>query len=432
VKELIAKYKKLLADAKAIAQKAEAEERGFEAEEKQEIKRLLKEASEIKEKLDAAKADEALKSQIDELSGLFDDVGLSGKAQETVKRAAGTIGERFVTDGAFKAWMERVAPSGRIPDGARGLVSPPVEVKDLLRRVLLKALITGESDASAGAFVETDYTRIYEMIGRYPLSVLDLVSKRQTTSDLVHFVRQTAQVTQATTVPEANVTEYSGGSGEIKGDKPEGTMTFEPITTPVETIAVWIPATKRALADVAQLRSLIDDELRADVYEELENQILNGNGVGSNFTGLFNTAGVLLQPWVTDIWVTTRTAIVNLWNNGRQTPTAWLLNPEDWATIELTRDTNGQFFFAGPLSQGPPRLWSYPVAQSNLVAQGTGVLGNWSKAVLWDRQDATITVSDSHEDFFIRNMVAILCELRAAFALIRPSAFVVIDLESGS
>jgi hypothetical protein len=31
--------------------------------------------------------------------------------------------------------------------------------------------------------------------------------------------------------------------------------------------------------------------------------------------------------------------------------------------------------------------------------------------------------SDSHADFFIRNLVAILGELRAAFGVLRPAAF---------
>jgi hypothetical protein len=52
--------------------------------------------------------------------------------------------------------------------------------------------------------------------------------------------------------------------------------------------------------------------------------------------------------------------------------------------------------------------------------------------VLWDREQAMISVSDSHADFFIRNLVAILCELRAAMGIIRPTAFVEIDLTSGS
>ena len=52
--------------------------------------------------------------------------------------------------------------------------------------------------------------------------------------------------------------------------------------------------------------------------------------------------------------------------------------------------------------------------------------------VLWDREQANISVSDSHADFFIRNMIAILAELRAAMGVIRPSAFVEVDLSGGS
>ena len=44
--------------------------------------------------------------------------------------------------------------------------------------------------------------------------------------------------------------------------------------------------------------------------------------------------------------------------------------------------------------------------------------------VLWDRQQATISMTDSHDDWFIRNLIAILAEMRAAMGLIRPNAFV--------
>jgi len=69
-----------------------------------------------------------------------------------------------------------------------------------------------------------------------------------------------------------------------------------------------------------------------------------------------------------------------------------------------------------------------PVVESFHVTAGSAWLANWRKAVLWDRQQATISVSDSHADFFIRNMIAILAEMRAAFGLIRPSAFVEVEL----
>jgi HK97 family phage major capsid protein len=326
--------------------------------------------------------------------------------------------------------MGQIAPSGRIPEGARGLISPPVEFRSLLPQ--RKDLITGVSDTSAGAFVQVDYTGIYEPLGRYALNVLDLINRRQTTSDLVEFVRQTQRVQEAAPVAEANVTEYSGATGEVSGIKPEGAMAFEKVQEAVKTIAVWIPATKRALSDAAQIRGLIDQELRADLMEELEDQIVNGNGVGENFTGIFNTAGILVQAFNTDIFTTTRQAITTLQVTGRASPTAFAFHPSDWETIELTQDGNNRYYYAGPQARGPQTLWGVPVVTSQSMTQGTGLLGDFRKAVLWDREAASIQVSDSHEDFFIRNMVAILAEMRAAFGLIRPSAFVEIDMEAGS
>jgi len=199
----------------------------------------------------------------------------------------------------------------------------------------------------------------------------------------------------------------------------------------VKTIAAWIPATKRALSDVGQLRGLLESELRDDVNEELEDQLLNGDGIGENFTGLGNTANILVQVWNTNILITARQAITNLLINGKQIPTAYLFNPEDWESVDLLRDINGNFLRGSPFMTGPTTLWGVPVAQSFFLHHGTAYLGNWRKMVLWDREQATISVSDSHEDFFIRNLVAILCELRAAMGVIRPTAFVEMDLSQG-
>jgi len=209
-------------------------------------------------------------------------------------------------------------------------------------------------------------------------------------------------------------------------------MTFERVSETVKTVAVWIPATKRALSDAAQLRGLIDDELRDDLAEEVEDQLLNGNGVGENFTGLANTANTLVQAFDTDIPTTTRKAITHLLVTGKQMPTAWLMHPQDWETVELLKDDQGRYYWGGPMARGPRTLWGVPVAQSFFVTQGAPWLGNWSKLVLWDREQATVSVSDSHADFFIRNMVAILAEMRAAMGVIRPSAFVEVDLLAGS
>lgn len=435
LKELKEKLQAALLAAQALCDVAEEAKRDFTDDERQKVAGYLTEAGEWKEKIKTAEGDDALRRAVLDLGAGLDIAGNGGDQPalgglDALKGA--TIGAQFVNAPAFKAWMKQVAPGGRVPEGARGLTSPPIEFRSPLALLRGKDLIVGADDTSAGAFVEIDYTRIYEALGRAPLNLRGLVTIRQTTSDLIHFVRQVIQVTQAEPVPEANVTEYSGATGEVSGEKPEGVSEWLQVTEPVKTIAVWIPATKRALSDAAQIRGIIDSELRDDLEEEFESQILNGSGVGENFTGLLNTAGILAQVWNTDILTTTRQAITSLRVTGRSIPTAWVMHPADWETIDLLTATTGLYYFGGPLRQGTQTLWGYPVVENVQMPQGSALLGNWRKAVVWDRERANIQVSDSHADFFIRNMVAILAEMRAAFGVIRPSGFILVDLTAGS
>jgi HK97 family phage major capsid protein len=105
-----------------------------------------------------------------------------------------------------------------------------------------------------------------------------------------------------------------------------------------------------------------------------------------------------------------------------------VLNPTDWETIDLLQDNEARYYYGGPSELGMPRLWGLPVVEEEAQPVGFGWVGDFKKAVLWDREQATMSVTDSHSDFFVRNLVAILGELRAAFGVIRPAAFVEMDL----
>jgi HK97 family phage major capsid protein len=304
----------------------------------------------------------------------------------------------------------------------------------------IKALVTGLSDTSGGAFITTDRQNDLELLGRRPLEVRDLVSKRQTTSDTVEFVQQTTQMNAAAPVAEATTAAAPtapGTAGALVlpaggGYKPEGSIAYAVVTTTVKTIAEWIPATKRSLADVSQLRGLIDQELRDDLAEEEEDQILNGSGTGENLTGILNTSGIqthTVQAPVagvdpaTELLFRARTKVLTV---GRSRPTAYLLNPLDWEGIALAR------LAKNPANEGEglanERLHGLPVVLSEAMPAKTALVGDFRKAVIWDRQQASISATDSHADFFIRNLVAILGEERLAFGVLRPKAFVKVTL----
>jgi HK97 family phage major capsid protein len=77
-------------------------------------------------------------------------------------------------------------------------------------------------------------------------------------------------------------------------------------------------------------------------------------------------------------------------------------------------------------------LWGLPRVESEYVPAGTGIVADWRSAVLLDREQSSIQVSDSHADFFVRNLVAFLAELRAAFFVRRPTAFCTFDVAASA
>jgi hypothetical protein len=87
-------------------------------------------------------------------------------------------------------------------------------------------------------------------------------------------------------------------------------------------------------------------------------------------------------------------------------------------------DPFGQFPDAAP-------IWRLRRVESEAVAQGTGIVGAFrAGATVFDRLPITVYTSDSHSDFFIRNLIAVLFEERIAFPVFFPSAFVVITFGS--
>lgn len=419
-----------LTAARDIAEKAETEERDFTAEERAALTKAMDDVKALRAKFDEAKADDEMRSAI---KALGDDIGLIEPIEKGDSTPAGkgsTIGEQFVTSPEFKALLGQF-PGGRISEKAR-VQSAPVEFKSFF-----KALITGTSDTSAGALVQSDFRGILDTgTLMRPLTIRDLVTNGSTESDTIEYVRinsftnNAAPVAEATTAAGADVNgdgtalELPAGSGI----KPESSLGLLKVTETVKTIAHWIPATKRSLSDASQIRTIIDNFLRYGLEEELEDQMISGNGTGENFTGLSNVSGVQTQAWDTDLLTTTRKARTKVRTVGRTNPTAYVMNPADWETIDLLQDNEARYFFGGPQRLGQPTLWGLPVVESEAVPAGTGYVGDWRMAVLWDREQASITVSDSHSDFFVRNLVAILAELRAAFGVLRPKAFVEIDL----
>src|SRR5690606_4289030 len=68
-----------------------------------------------------------------------------------------------------------------------------------------------------------------------------------------------------------------------------------------------------------------------------------------------------------------------------------VMNPEDWARIELLKDTQNAYLFSSVTTGATPRLWGLPVVTSDSMPAGSFLVGAFSLgAQIWDRMGMTV------------------------------------------
>lgn len=327
-------------------------------------------------------------------------------------------GKAFTESAQYKALVESRAfdnSQARLPE-----FGIPLDYSMLS----LKTLVVGNSVSGAGAFVLNDFQPGYVDIRPRPYSFLDIINRVRTSSDTIDWIKQITRTNNAATVAEATAT--TGTSGL----KPESAINYERVTQAVEVIATWLPITTRALADAPQMQDIINGELLIMLNEELEDQIISGDGTSPNLKGLLNQ-GILTQATAagtnnldTLLYMATKIEV-----SGKFMATDVLLNPVNWQTLRLLREnaataTLGGYLMGPPSQVGPMTIFGMPVMKVQGLTAGTGIVGNFTPVThaLFDRQQSAIRMGYI-DDQFVRNMLTILGELRAAFAVKRPYAF---------
>src|SRR3546814_10100448 len=91
--------------------------------------------------------------------------------------------------------------------------------------------------------------------------------------------------------------------------------------------------------------------------------------------------------------------------------TGHVLNPIDWAEIELTKITDGGYLFANPQNDSQPRLWGLPVVETQAMTAGNFLTGAFRLgAQIFDRQDARRSEEHTSElQSLMRNSYAVFC-----------------------
>ena len=276
--------------------------------------------------------------------------------------------------------------------------------------------ITSSTTGTGGVGAAIQPTRVPGIISGpdRPFTIRDLIMPGRTGSNSVEFVQESGFQNMAAPVAET-------------APKPQSDLSFELKTTTVKTIAHWFLASKQVLADIPLLQSYINGRAIYGLKYVEENQILAGDGTGQNLLGLIPQATAfnesLRKAGDTKIDLLRR-AILQV-RIAEYRASGIVLNPVDWADIELQKDEQGRYIWVNVVDGGVPRLWKLPVVDTTAVPEGEFLVGAFNIAAqVFDREDAAVEVSTEDSDNFRKNMVTIRAEERLAMAVYRPESFV--------
>lgn len=291
----------------------------------------------------------------------------------------------------------------------RGMASDDVEVRTLLTE--------GDLTSGGGLFAPRG-TPLPPSEQRRRLFVRDLLSVQQTGLSIIPYIR------------ESSASALEGGASAVgeASAKPEVTASFTGVDATVRKIAAWIPVTEEIVSDAPTLMGYIDRRLRYMLAIREEFEILNGTGTAPRILGILPTSGVQTQAAVTGDYAATLGRAIGKIESVDGDADGIVMNPTDfWVMLTSRFSTQFDGGFGGnlPFTGAVPGVWGVPVVRTRGVTSGTAIVGSWALgATLFDRMQATVRTTDSHDDYFIYNKWVILAEERVALAVHRPDFFV--------
>ena len=352
-------------------------------------------AAEVEESIKQLIADDETKGK--EIASFVEQVN-AGEERQKKEAAPQSIGEWFVKSDAFKNF-----------DSVR-MTGPTVElpVAEMLSKGFdFKTLMTTSDwpsqDVRLPGYIEYPRRR---------LTVADLLPQGSISAASLSYVEESAGTNAAATVAEGDA-------------KPESALTFTEVTAAVKKIATWIPVTSELMEDEPALRSIIDARLRLFVQLAEEDQLISGNGMGTNLTGILNASGIQTQAKGSDPTPdAVMKAMTKIQVNAKFQASGIVMHPNDWQEVRLLKTADGVYIWGSPADEGPMRMWGLPVVPSEAISEGTALVGAFNVASqIFRRSGITMAVSNSHDDFFVKNKLAILAEERLALAHYRPAAY---------
>jgi hypothetical protein len=338
-----------------------------------------------------AKFWEARATQLQDAASKFAD--MPGFPSGATNPSAGkSFGELFLESPAFKNRVKGAA-------GPVSEVGTDVETKTVL-------------STTAGWAPQAIRTGQWIENAQRPIQILDMIPQGNTDQAAVVFMEETTFTNNAAEAAEAAA--YA-----------EAALAYTERTSNVRKIGVSLPVTDEQLADVPQLRGILNNRLPFMLRQRLDGQVLVGNGIAPNLSGILNVAGIQTtakaagEPVFDADYRAQRLVRIT----GRAIANGYVFHPTNWESQRLTRTTDGIYLLGNPSDAAPTRLWGQPVAEGDAITLNTGLIGAWATmSELVFRKGIEVQVGYVNDDF-VKGKQTLRADVRVAFPVYRAAAF---------
>ena len=343
---------------------------------------LAEQIEHLKTKSDADSND--IKGRLDETKGDIDKISAAIAAHEKKMasmfsgRESKSLGQQFVESEEFKAKATTQQPTTIM-----------LEMKDILNSAQIATGVT------RSVLVPEQQSGMV-MPAMIDLRLRSLMPTGSTSSNSIRSIVETGFTNNAAVVPEG-------------GLKPKSELTFGEEIVPVEKIAHRFRVSMEVLDDAPMMRSYIDGRGRYGLLLKEEDYLLNGSVAADGLLDVATTYVPGTATGYTPATIVDDVRIAKLQVRKALYPASGVvLNPEDWAKIELLKDTQNAYLFSSVTSGAVPTLWGMPVVQSDSMPEGSFLVGAFSLATqIWDRMGMTVRASTEDGDNFSENMVTV-------------------------
>ena len=271
-----------------------------------------------------------------------------------------------------------------------------------------------------GAGWATEDLRIprVELSPQRPIAVIDHIPMLPTSQAAIVYMEETTFTNNAAETAESTATTDADLIGEAALVLTERSKT-------VEWLPVFLPVTMQQMEDVEGISAYVDGRLTYMIQARLDLQALAGNGTTPNLEGTENVTGIQAQALGAD---SIPDAIYKLFtsirDDGFAEPSVCFIRAAKFQTVRLLKTADGLYIWGHPSEPGPFQMWGVPLVQTNAVTATKAIAGDYATySALYTRRGITLDVSDSHQSYFTRGMLAIRAHMRVAMVHFRPKAF---------